>query len=403
VEINFDNPKRSTAFKSSSTSASSQSVAHSTIPVDCDALLQELYKVRPTAAVFRVLPGFALPNIPTSHEPEPNLPPLLTALYDAKYACYSGAELVELCEETFTHLSISTEESKFLERCTRQQSNSCLWYNYRVGRITASKFHTVAKCTERSYPTSLVKSVMQYSAPSPNVPALRWGHEKEETAIADYTNTMARSHTNFKLERCGLIVNPKYPHLGASPDGLTSCDCCGNGLLEVKCPFKYRDTDPKLAREKDFCLQPGPGGALHLSKTHAYYYQVQGQLAMAERSHCDFVCWSPQGVFIEQVLGDPDFFVSLRPKLDYFFVKYILPELLTKRLAIGETPVPLTMEGPSSSTQLYCFCQQEEFGNMIQCDSPECPYDWFHFPCVGMEQAPEGNWYCPDCMKCGCV
>lgn len=74
-------------------------------------------------------------------------------------------------------------------------------------------------------------------------------------------------------------------------------DCCGNGLLEVKCPFKYRDTDPKLVREKDFCLQPGPGGALHLSKTHAYHYQVQRRLAMAERSHCDFVCWSPQGVF----------------------------------------------------------------------------------------------------------
>ena len=36
---------------------------------------------------FRVLPGFALPNTPTSHEPEPNLPTLLMALYDAKYVC----------------------------------------------------------------------------------------------------------------------------------------------------------------------------------------------------------------------------------------------------------------------------------------------------------------------------
>lgn len=35
--------------------------------------------------------------------------------------------------------------------------------------------------------------------------------------------------------------------------------------------------------------------------------------------------------FIEEVLGHPDFFVSLRPKLDFFFVKYILPELLAKK------------------------------------------------------------------------
>ena len=99
--------------------------------------------------------------------------------------------------------------------------DSSLWYNYKVGRITASKLHTVAKYTERSYPTSHLKSVMHYSAPPPNIPALRWGCEKEETAIADYTSTMACSHTNLKLEWCGLIVNPKYPHLGASPDGLT--------------------------------------------------------------------------------------------------------------------------------------------------------------------------------------
>lgn len=117
----------------------------------------------------------------------------------------------------------------------------------------------MAKYTERSYLTSHLKSVMHYSAPSPNISALRWGCEKEETAIADYTSTMACSHTNLKLEWCGLVVNPKHPHLGASRDGLTSCDCCGNGLLKVKCPFKYKDTDSKLVHE-----EPGPDEALYV-------------------------------------------------------------------------------------------------------------------------------------------
>ena len=27
---------------------------------------------------------------------------------------------------------------------------------------------------------------------------------------------------------------------GATPDGVTECECCGAGLTEIKCPYKYR-------------------------------------------------------------------------------------------------------------------------------------------------------------------
>ena len=32
-----------------------------------------------------------------------------------------------------------------------------------------------------------------------------------------------------------------YSHMGASPDGTVNCVCCGNGVLEVKCPFTCHD------------------------------------------------------------------------------------------------------------------------------------------------------------------
>ena len=58
------------------------------------------------------------------------------------------------------------------------------------------------------------------------------------------------------VKQTDLFINPVFPYLGASPDGLvtdvTSPD--PNGILEIKCPFKYRNLDPvEAARNKGFC------------------------------------------------------------------------------------------------------------------------------------------------------
>ncbi|XP_065862895.1 PHD finger protein ING1 [Euphorbia lathyris] len=45
----------------------------------------------------------------------------------------------------------------------------------------------------------------------------------------------------------------------------------------------------------------------------------------------------------------------------------------------------------------YCFCQQVSFGEMVACDNPQCPIEWFHFGCVGLKEKPKGKWYCSDC------
>lgn len=48
---------------------------------------------------------------------------------------------------------------------------------------------------------------------------------------------------------------------------------------------------------------------------------------------------------------------------------------------------------------LYCFCQQVSYGEMVACDNPTCKYEWFHYDCVGLKEIPNGVWYCPDCRK----
>jgi len=45
----------------------------------------------------------------------------------------------------------------------------------------------------------------------------------------------------------------------------------------------------------------------------------------------------------------------------------------------------------------YCLCHQVSYGEMIGCDNPDCPIEWFHFACVGLTIKPKGKWFCPKC------
>jgi inhibitor of growth protein 3 len=47
----------------------------------------------------------------------------------------------------------------------------------------------------------------------------------------------------------------------------------------------------------------------------------------------------------------------------------------------------------------YCLCQNVSFGDMVACDNDDCPYEWFHWSCVGLKSEPNGTWYCPECNE----
>ena len=50
-----------------------------------------------------------------------------------------------------------------------------------------------------------------------------------------------KKHNNFLVSDSGFVIDTNYPHLGASPGEIVSCDCCnGCGVLEIKCPFLFR-------------------------------------------------------------------------------------------------------------------------------------------------------------------
>lgn len=50
-------------------------------------------------------------------------------------------------------------------------------------------------------------------------------------------------------------------------------------------------------------------------------------------------------------------------------------------------------------TKVYCTCRTVSHGDMVACDNDNCPYEWFHWKCVGLTREPVGTWFCDECRK----
>ena len=66
-----------------------------------------------------------------------------------------------------------------------------------------------------------------------------------------------------------------------------------------------------VSQETDFCckLHPQSDGTntVELKRTHAYYCQVQGQLAITERKWCDFVVFTKKEISVERIQYGSDY------------------------------------------------------------------------------------------------
>ena len=103
--------------------------------------------------------------------------------------------------------------------------------------------------------------------------ACAYGFEDEDTARKAYIEVMGKEHNSFKITKVGLVLNANNPFIGASPDGLVKCLCCGKGTLEIKCPYSCREQSfEEVAKKKLFCLEQGDAGHLILKKDHDYYH-----------------------------------------------------------------------------------------------------------------------------------
>ena len=72
------------------------------------------------------------------------------------------------------------------------------------------------------------------------------------------------------------------------------------------------------------------------NERHMYYYQMQQQLFVVNRTWCDFVVRGSNGeLCCKRVLYDPTWWIKKLANLESFYDSYISPELAYPRLRDG--------------------------------------------------------------------
>ncbi|KAH7960023.1 hypothetical protein HPB49_016264 [Dermacentor silvarum] len=142
---------------------------------------------------------------------------------------------------------------KGVEAATRGQSASATWFAFRAGRVTASTAHAACRTTLTQSSVSLVKICYPEESKFSSA-ATNWGLRKEDTARNQYVAEASSQHKEFVCNKSGLHISSHEPHMAASPDGLISCACCQDDVLEIKCPYSAACVND-VVTQKSGCLE----------------------------------------------------------------------------------------------------------------------------------------------------
>ena len=362
------------------------------------ATLDSLRAIAPKAAVFSSISLYAEESdgesTDTADEDDLNtLPELLTSLFDpTKINITDEKELVRISGNLYEEYKDQSTINQYnnLTKVTKKQRLSDKWMLYRAGRITASNCKKAFILNVSKPAKSTIESIMQYKTAKGK--EINYGKKMEETAFKCYVNELSKKHEALRVETTGLHINHEFPFLGASPDGIVTCDCCEKRLLEIKCPFKFqKGLDGWKSNDKTMPINENN----EMNIDHEYYYQIQLQMLVTDIKYCDFYVWSKgkneNDTFLITIQKDDAFCAKILEKLEQVFRKILLPELMTRK----EDPIN------KQEHKLYCFCKKPSYEPMIACDSPKCKIEWFHYACVNLVRTPseKKNWFCPNCIK----
>lgn len=233
------------------------------------------------------------------------------------------------------HINLTEEKLVAMERCTRQQSHSAVWIDERKKRITSSNFAAVVKRNPSLPVKNLVKALL-YSSFRGDANTST-GLNEEKMTIKEYVDRKAEDNDKVEVYATGLLISRQQKFLAASPDGKVICENGDTGLIEVKNLLHKKPINlhEGVKQVKNFCLEHiGNTKQLRLKRNHGYYYQVQGQLNIANLPWVDFVVRTknPYQLHVERIVVDQNFWQqTMVSKLESFYHQAVLPELASPR------------------------------------------------------------------------
>ncbi|KAK3931967.1 Ribonuclease Y [Frankliniella fusca] len=167
--------------------------------------------------------------------------------------------------------------------------------------------------------------------------AMNYGSSLESNARKAYTEHLREKEEDVDVIKTGIWVNPRYPQLSCSPDGIIVDTYGFLRLLEIKCPIVLANMDPNdfeslpTHQLKHFCLtRSKETGIVELKKSNLWYYQVQQSLNILNLDKCNFVVYSevkniPKFLSLE-ICYDENFWKEKRERALVVHRELIVPE-----------------------------------------------------------------------------
>lgn len=228
---------------------------------------------------------------------------------------------------------ITQKDCDMIYSLTEGQDNQ-MWYDYRLGRITSSIIPLVYHYQGNDENNYILKLILDKNY-SFSTLAMEYGKEREHLARNLYSTDCASKHDDVKIELSGLIINKELPHLGASPDAIVQCRCCGKGLVEIKSPYKYKNqTIEDITNDKRYHLIKDDQGEFKLKRTSNWYFQIQSQMAISNLQWCDFVLYlegnvktGKHKIHVERITFDQELWREVLKKVNIFYKQFVIPKL----------------------------------------------------------------------------
>lgn len=234
---------------------------------------------------------------------------------------FSGFPLNAKQQAAIQSLAVTPEACLKVQEQTVTQSSCGIWHLLRKKRITASKFGIVAKrvanfdsLAKQLNPTRFIQTA-----------AMKRGIQLEPHAAMVYANSAKGGRVN--LFPSGLIIHPKCPWLGCSPDRkVYDLDAINHGqnpfgLLEIKVVKEGETTFDNVR----YLVKDQLTNLYSLKTTDIYFYQVQCQLGLTGLQWCDFFSYIRDDLYVcTRIAFDKEFFQKAKDKVDSFFFQYYL-------------------------------------------------------------------------------
>ena len=157
---------------------------------------------------FQSIGNFTIPNPTQCYPDDLNL---------------TDENFIAVCKEYMKTIKITEDGINTAEEKTRGQSSNSDWFQYRCGRLTASKFGEISNRRVTTLPDRLVRDVFQYNC-RPNIPyQCQVGLEMEPVITGKYIQHQENNgHECITVKDKGLVIDKDNPVLAASVDGEVS-------------------------------------------------------------------------------------------------------------------------------------------------------------------------------------